>query len=98
MIGSGEVTFNFNAVPGINYTKCDSVLFTSSTASTGIFASDLNATLTMNLTAVPQVLTLMSTDTMKAGIWYYKMDLMWPGLGTETFQIQYCNMELPTPS
>ena len=85
MIGSGPVTFNFNEVLGINYTKCNAVLFTSSTVSTGTFAADTNASMTMNLTVVPQVLTLNSTVAAKAGLWYYKKDLMWAGVGTETF-------------
>ncbi len=81
--------FNFKEVPGINYTKCNAVLFTSSTASTGTFSSEINATLNMNLSVVPQVLTLTSTDALKAGLWYYKKDLMWTGVGiaVNAFQI-----------
>ena len=98
MIGSGQVTFNFNVVPGINYTKCSTNILTSSTASTGPFTVDTNATIGMNLTVDPQVLSLTSNDAAKAGLWYYKKDLMLAGVGTETFQIQYCNMELPSSS
>ena len=85
MIGSGPVTFNFNEVLGINYTKCNAALFTSSLVSTGTFDADTNATMTINLTVIPQVLTLNSDVAAKAGLWYYKKDLMWAGVGTETF-------------
>ena len=85
LIGSGQVAFNFDVVSGINYTKCNSALFNSSLVSIGTFAADTNATMTMNLTVVPQVLTLNSTVAAKAGLWYYKKDLMWAGVGTETF-------------
>ena len=98
MIGSGQVTFNFNKVSGINYIKCNAALFTSSTDFNGTFAAETNATINMNLTVDPQVLTLTSSVAAKAGLWYYKKDLMLIGVGTETFQIQYCNMELPSPS
>ena len=73
-------------------------MFTSSTVSTGPFIADANATISMNLNVDPQELTLTSTVAAKAGLWYYKKDLMWAGVGTETFQIQYCNMALPTPT
>ena len=85
MIGSGQVTFNFNVVPGTNYIKCNTALFTSSTVSTGTFTTDSNSTIAIDLTVVPQVLLLTSTDAVKAGLWYYKKDLMLAGVGTETF-------------
>ena len=85
LIGSGEVTFNFNKVSGTNYTKCNTALFTSSTVSTGPFNADANTTIAIDLTVDPQVLALTSTIAAKAGLWYYKKDLMWAGVGTETF-------------
>jgi hypothetical protein len=36
-----------------------------------------------------QVLSVASTSAEKAGLWYYKKDLMWAGVGSEYFQIQY---------
>ena len=85
MIGSGQVTFNFNVVTGTNYAKCNTALFTSSTASTGPFVADTNATIAFDLMTIPQVFSLTSTDAVKAGLWYYKKDLMLAGVGTETF-------------
>lgn len=96
LIGSGTVTFQFVAVLGINYTQCNTALITSSTVNGGPFATDTNATITMAMST--QVLSLTSTVAAKAGLWYYRKDLMWTGVGTEFFQIQYCNMVLPTPS
>lgn len=95
LIGSGTVTFQFNAVSGINYTQCNVALFTSSTVNAGPFAADTNATITMDMST--QVLSVASTSAVKAGLWYYKKDLMWAGVGSEYFQIQYCNIALPSP-
>jgi hypothetical protein len=53
LIGSGEVEFTFVVVPGINYAKCNAALFTSSTSSSGTFATDTNATINMDLTVDP---------------------------------------------